>query len=96
MCSRPEIVREFRLLGHRAGEHPMPSSYAQQTALANRDTHTPHNLVGISEGAGAGMIMSYGIFHGGFIQFVAGCFEQLKGNTFAGTAFMSYGMTFRW
>lgn len=39
----------------------------------------------------AGLVMAYGIFHGGFVQIIAGCFEMLKGNTFAAVAFLSYG-----
>jgi len=35
--------------------------------------------------------IAYAAFYGGFGQFVAGILEIIKGNTFAGTAFASYG-----
>ena len=38
------------------------------------------------------MILSMGIFYGGLAQVVAGIMEWKKGNTFAATAFTSYGM----
>jgi uncharacterized protein len=38
------------------------------------------------------MILSMGIFYGGLAQVVAGIMEWRKGNTFAATAFTSYGM----
>ncbi len=37
------------------------------------------------------MIMSMGIFFGGFTQFCAGAMEWRKGNMFGSVAFMSYG-----
>ncbi|KAG2494229.1 hypothetical protein HYH03_007585 [Edaphochlamys debaryana] len=36
-------------------------------------------------------VMCYAMFYGGFGQFVAGVLELIKGNTFGGTAFASYG-----
>lgn len=36
-------------------------------------------------------VISYACFYGGFGQMVAGVLELIKGNTFAGTAFFSYG-----
>jgi len=38
------------------------------------------------------MILSVGIFYGGLAQVIAGAMEWKKGNTFAATAFTSYGM----
>jgi len=38
------------------------------------------------------MILAMGIFYGGFAQIIAGVMEWKKGNTFAATAFTSYGM----
>jgi uncharacterized protein len=38
------------------------------------------------------MILSMGIFYGGLAQVAAGLMEWKKGNTFAATAFTSYGM----
>ena len=38
------------------------------------------------------MILGMGIFYGGIAQCIAGIFEMKKGNTFAATAFTSYGM----
>ena len=38
------------------------------------------------------MILSMGIFYGGLAQVIAGIMEWKKGNTFAATAFISYGM----
>ena len=38
------------------------------------------------------MILSMGIFYGGLAQVIAGAMEWKKGNTFAATAFTSYGM----
>jgi hypothetical protein len=38
------------------------------------------------------MILATGIFYGGVAQVVAGIMEWKKGNTFAATAFTSYGM----
>ena len=38
------------------------------------------------------MILSMGIFYGGIAQMIAGIMEWKKGNTFAATAFTSYGM----
>jgi succinate-acetate transporter protein len=37
------------------------------------------------------MILAMGIFYGGIAQIIAGIFEWKKGNTFATTAFISYG-----
>src|SRR5271166_5552523 len=37
------------------------------------------------------MILAMGIFYGGIAQVIAGIMEWKKGNTFAGTAFISYG-----
>jgi hypothetical protein len=37
------------------------------------------------------MIVSMGIFYGGIAQIIAGIFEWRKNNTFAATAFISYG-----
>lgn len=39
-----------------------------------------------------GMILGMGIFYGGVAQVIAGIMEWRKGNTFAATAFTSYGM----
>ena len=38
------------------------------------------------------MILAMGIFYGGIAQVIAGIMEWRKGNTFAATAFTSYGM----
>lgn len=38
------------------------------------------------------MILAMGIFYGGLAQMIAGIMEWKKGNTFAATAFTSYGM----
>ena len=38
------------------------------------------------------MILAMGTFYGGIAQVIAGIMEWKKGNTFAGTAFVSYGM----
>ncbi len=38
------------------------------------------------------MILGMGIFYGGIAQVIAGLMEWKKGNTFAATAFTSYGM----
>jgi len=38
------------------------------------------------------MILSMGIFYGGIAQIIAGLMEWKKGNTFATTAFISYGL----
>ena len=38
------------------------------------------------------MILAMGIFYGGIAQVIAGIMEWKKGNTFAATAFTSYGM----
>jgi succinate-acetate transporter protein len=54
----------------------------------------PFRVAGITESPAAVLVMSYGIFHGGFIQLVAGAFEIVKGNTFGATAFVSYGTSF--
>ncbi|WP_350305954.1 acetate uptake transporter [Photorhabdus viridis] len=40
----------------------------------------------------ASVILSMGIFYGGLAQILAGLFEYKKGNTFAATAFTSYGL----
>src|SRR3954447_13652165 len=37
------------------------------------------------------MILAMGIFYGGIAQIIAGIMEWRKGNTFATTAFVSYG-----
>ncbi len=45
------------------------------------------------------MILAMGIFYGGLAQIIAGIMEWKKGNTFATTAFCSYGLfwlTFVW
>lgn len=38
------------------------------------------------------MILAMGLFYGGIAQIIAGFFEFRKGNTFAVTAFISYGL----
>jgi uncharacterized protein len=40
----------------------------------------------------SGMILAMGIFYGGVAQIIAGIMEWRKGNTFATTAFTSYGL----
>ena len=45
------------------------------------------NIIGLSA-----MILAMGIFYGGAAQVIAGIMEWKKGNTFATTAFTSYGM----
>src|SRR3954470_23018998 len=40
----------------------------------------------------SGMILAMGIFYGGIAQIIAGIMEWRKGNTFATTAFTSYGL----
>ena len=45
------------------------------------------NIIGLSA-----MILTMGIFYGGAAQVIAGIMEWKKGNTFATTAFTSYGM----
>jgi uncharacterized protein len=47
-----------------------------------------HNAGFINLGA---MILSMGIFYGGLAQIIAGIMEWKKNNTFAATAFISYG-----
>jgi len=37
------------------------------------------------------LIICYGMFHGGFIQILAGMWEVYRGNIFGGCAFTSYG-----
>ena len=49
-------------------------------------------LAGLIPGESLGMIVAMGIFYGGIAQIVAGWLEYHKGNTFAGTAFMSFGL----
>lgn len=44
-----------------------------------------------SEATFLNTVITYACFYGGFGQMVAGVFELIKGNTFAGTAFFSYG-----
>jgi succinate-acetate transporter protein len=44
-----------------------------------------------SESSFASNVLCYAVFYGGFAQMVAGVLELVKGNTFAGTAFFSYG-----
>ncbi|KAF8063821.1 satP [Scenedesmus sp. PABB004] len=44
-----------------------------------------------AERAAISSVITYACFYGGFGQMVAGVFELIKGNTFAGTAFFSYG-----
>jgi succinate-acetate transporter protein len=50
-----------------------------------------HNA-GLLDATSLGMIFSMGIFYGGVAQFSAGMWEMKKGNTFAATAFTSYGL----
>jgi len=38
------------------------------------------------------MVLAMGFFYGGIAQIIAGIFEFKKGNTFAVTAFISYGL----
>jgi succinate-acetate transporter protein len=46
---------------------------------------------GWAEAATSTVIICYAMAYGGFAQMVAGVLELIKGNTFAGTAFFSYG-----
>lgn len=48
-------------------------------------------VTGWAEGGFLGTVMSYAAVYGGAGQFVAGILEIIKGNTFGGTAFCSYG-----
>ena len=43
------------------------------------------------EGSFMNNVVCYAIFYGGLSQFIAGNYELIKGNSFAGTAFCSYG-----
>ncbi|KAJ3091536.1 hypothetical protein HK102_000183 [Quaeritorhiza haematococci] len=45
----------------------------------------------ITEAASMGLIVSYGIVYGGFIQLIAGLLEFKKQNIFGATVFSSYG-----
>ena len=49
-------------------------------------------LAGFMPAESFGMIVSMGIFYGGIAQVLAGWLEYHKGNTFAGTAFTSFGL----
>lgn len=49
-------------------------------------------LAGIIPAESLGMIVAMGIFYGGIAQVIAGWLEFKKGNTFAGTAFTSFGL----
>ncbi|KAG1675985.1 hypothetical protein FOA52_014229 [Chlamydomonas sp. UWO 241] len=44
-----------------------------------------------SDGPFKPTVIAYAMFYGGLAQFIAGILELIKGSTFAGTAFMSYG-----
>ncbi|KAG1676163.1 hypothetical protein FOA52_005004 [Chlamydomonas sp. UWO 241] len=44
-----------------------------------------------SDGPFKPTVIAYAMFYGGLGQFIAGILELIKGSTFAGTAFMSYG-----
>eukprot|EP00775_Hariotina_reticulata_P003363 gene3363-3638_t len=44
-----------------------------------------------AEVAALNAVIFYALFYGGVGQMVAGIFEMIKGNTFAATAFFSYG-----
>eukprot|EP01026_Neomeris_dumetosa_P025264 TRINITY_DN207_c2_g1_i2.p3 TRINITY_DN207_c2_g1~~TRINITY_DN207_c2_g1_i2.p3 ORF type:complete len:267 (-),score=22.46 TRINITY_DN207_c2_g1_i2:1404-2111(-) len=47
--------------------------------------------MGWTDPAFVNMVFGYGLFYGGLAQLIAGFFELYKGNTFAATAFTSYG-----
>lgn len=49
-------------------------------------------LAGLIPAESLGMIVAMGIFYGGIAQIIAGWLEYQKGNTFAGTAFTSFGL----
>ncbi len=49
-------------------------------------------LAGLIPAESLGMIVAMGIFYGGIAQIFAGWMEFHKGNTFAGTAFTSFGL----
>ncbi|WP_439651972.1 acetate uptake transporter [Methanooceanicella nereidis] len=49
-------------------------------------------LAGLIPAESLGMIVAMGIFYGGIAQVIAGWLEYHKGNTFAGTAFTSFGL----
>jgi succinate-acetate transporter protein len=48
-------------------------------------------VTGWSESSFNIVVMAFAVCYGGIVQMVAGIFEFLKGNTFAGTAFLTYG-----
>ncbi|KAK9835027.1 hypothetical protein WJX81_005124 [Elliptochloris bilobata] len=48
-------------------------------------------VTSITEPAAADMTYAFGLFYGGFVQLLAGMWEMYKNNTFAATAFSSYG-----
>jgi succinate-acetate transporter protein len=83
------------------------SSKNMETMVANRDltgNPAPLGLMGFGmttvllnlHNAGlftlGSMILAMGIFYGGIAQLIAGSMEWKKGNTFATTAFCSYGL----
>jgi len=82
------------------------SSEIMETIVRNRDltgNPAPLGLMGFGmttvllnmSNAGffalGGMILAVGIFYGGIAQLIAGAMEWKKGNTFASTAFCSFG-----
>jgi hypothetical protein len=49
-------------------------------------------VTGLIPAESLGMVVAMGIFYGGLAQVIAGWLEFHKGNTFAGTAFTSFGL----
>ena len=85
----------------------MPHQAQPHTVVALKDSYAnpaPLGLLGFGlttvllnlHNAGllpmSAMILSMGIFYGGLAQIIAGIMECRKCNTFAGTAFISYGI----
>lgn len=80
-----EIVSETNTLDRTGNPAPLGLlGFGMTTILLNL-----HNagFIGLDT-----MILSMGIFYGGIAQVIAGVMEWKKGNTFACTAFTSYGM----
>lgn len=79
------MAEQTRILDTTANPAPLGlMGFGMTTVLLNL-----HNagIFGLSS-----MILAMGIFYGGVAQIIAGCMEWKKGNTFATTAFTSYGL----
>lgn len=94
--SKLDRARNYFTLEQKPAPHRVPSNIANPAPLGLMCFGMTTMMLmcietGWVQGGYADVVTCYAIFYGGATQLLAGIFEMIKGNTFAATAFSSYG-----